>query len=211
METGDRLSNTMSDQSPHRPGMGIELNGTSGEAEEKTRPVSMSSPSSSSSSSSSLSWLKRQNNNTCGISSESETSMEYPETPVTEEFKECTPKSQRIQTLEEASLSSDSLSLDVSINSRPSSTAGIQRRSGYYGRRTKEERAKLRADKIASGAANQSLPLALVNSSPAVPQATVTIASSYLDKVLQETMDTEKIYVKDLKDIIRVRLHLIWF
>lgn len=197
----------MSDQSLNRSGMSIELNGTSGEAEEKIRPVSISSPSSSSSSSSSLSWLKRPTN-AYGISSESETSLEYLETPVTEEFKECTPKSRKTPTPEEANLSfvSDSSSLDTSINSGPSVSA-IQRRSGYYGRRTKEERAKLRLEKIAAGAANQSanhsLPLSLGNSSPASPQVTVTAVLSYLEKVIQETVDTEKIYVKDLKDIIR--------
>lgn len=211
LQTGDKLSSAMSDQLLYRPGVSIELNGTSGEAEEKIRPASISSPSSSSSSSSSLSWSKTQNN-TYGISSESETSLEYLETPVTEEFKECTPKSHKIQTLEEASLSavSDSLSLDTSINAGTVVSA-IQRRSGYYGRRTKEERARLREEKIAAGAANQSLPLPLTTSSPAAPQVTATVASSYLDKVVQETVDTEKIYVKDLKDIIRVTFILAHF
>lgn len=162
------------------------------DALENSHPKANSSPSTSSTSSSSS--LHRRRNHSYGVGSESEVSMEYPDTPVTEEFREAIAES----------TSPSGVGLAVVSESESSSTPQrIHRRSGYYEHKNREENAKLRMERVINAAAHRSLPSPFSSPIDPFPLPPVSDTLSYLDKVVQETVDTEKLYVKDLKDIIR--------
>lgn len=165
------------------------------DALENSHPQAISSPSTSSTSSSS-SLHTRRRNHSYGVGSESEVSMEYPDTPVTEEFREV---------IAESTSQFGVGSAVVSESESSSTPQQIHRRSGYYEHKNREENAKLRMERVLNAAAHRSLPSPFSPPIDPFPLPPVSDTLSYLDKVVQETVDTEKLYVKDLKDIIRVR------
>lgn len=177
---------------------GLQPNGGLLEDVENARLQSLGSPLSCSASSPS-SWHK-----TCdsvhGINSSSEASAECPTTRLNKGLKDAIVES--------------TLCLGTSLVAHPElpsreTKSQHGRQSGCSQHQNRDENAKLRKEIITGNiAVTHHLPSSLFSfSSPAHSSLfpSTPDVSSYLDKVIQETVDTEGIYVKDLKDIVRVR------
>lgn len=192
---GDECIKAMSRSQFYLSDTSLELSEGLLDAVENSHPQPISSPSTSSTSSSSS--LHRRRNHSYGVESELEASMEYPDTPITEEFREVIAES------------TPQFGVGLAVVSESESSSPpqqIHRRTGYYEHKNREEKAKLRMERVLNAAAHRSLPPPFPSPPmDSFPLPLVSDTLSYLDKVVQETVDTEKLYVKDLKDIIRVR------